>query len=708
VIDPTITTARPSKPDLYTLAEMGRVAREAAEVFAIREWVARLATQAKPRDYVGMLRELYGDIIRRWRYVPESDEWIHGNPDSLIRFVLGTRYNGGDTNPSAAPLPPVGEPGWGDCDDISTVVAAAVLAMGHTPYFRVARGNIGAHVSVLARTPRGELVSIDPVGHPDHPFGWQLPANHVQIFDLDGRPANPDDPNSFGGIHVSTYFSGVDGTPNAKTLTQWVAVPAGDQGGPRSLAVPERALRLFRSGASIDGCPAVDERGITYMYSQPDDLWLDERLWQTQLGRKPAALGGVADRHRRRATRRRRRTKRRRVIRRVAGRARDIVGRVASNPLVQSVASTALRTVGVPGVVTRGAMTAAGRLARGQGRGLIHRGAQAVARRAKRNLASRSPMSAGEGVESRTPMVVEQGGRAFLAQPVCCMSGISGFYELGALDITSAPTPGHWYRIQKGDTLLTVAQKAYGSRKDRYKHSKWINNATSNAHAFDPGATDNLFPNGRITFMPRFSDDPEAAIRGESGRAFAVIWIPAAEGDEAPPVAEPPDEVVPEDEPDDVEPPQDDTPDLPPEESETPDEPDVVTPPEDPQDVEPPVAPEDPEAAAQAACEATGGHWGTIPGFGPQCIRCGPTENWDPSLEKCIPEGPPPGWPSVEPDTGVIIPPADPQIIPPSSTTPQVGPGWPVPPGPQQGDGSLLNNPIVRAIGAWLLLKQLS
>lgn len=44
---------------------MGRTALEAANTPAVREWAATLAAKAGPRDYVGQLRELYGDIVER-------------------------------------------------------------------------------------------------------------------------------------------------------------------------------------------------------------------------------------------------------------------------------------------------------------------------------------------------------------------------------------------------------------------------------------------------------------------------------------------------------------------------------------------------------------------------------------------------------------------------------------------------------------------
>lgn len=162
----------------FTLATMGRTANEAASTWTFREWASRLATKAPPRDYVRQLGELYRGILRRWRYVAEPEEWIHGTAGSAIDHVLGAKYNRGRLckNPLRCDLEqtPATEKGWGDCDDVATVAAAGVLALGMHPFFRVVRWPGGAHVSVVARTPRRQLVSIDPVGHPEHPFGWVM------------------------------------------------------------------------------------------------------------------------------------------------------------------------------------------------------------------------------------------------------------------------------------------------------------------------------------------------------------------------------------------------------------------------------------------------------------------------------------------------------------------------------------------------------
>lgn len=178
----------------FTLATMGRTAKELGSTWTFREWAARLAAKAPPRDYVAQLGHLYRGILRRWRYVAEPEEWVHGSAKSAIGHVLGAKYNRGPSCPhplrcDLESTPTSGGKGWGDCDDAATIVAGGVYALGMVPAFRVVRWPGGAHVSVVARTPRKQLVSVDPVGHPDHPFGWVMapPASSPSYWNMEGQ-----------------------------------------------------------------------------------------------------------------------------------------------------------------------------------------------------------------------------------------------------------------------------------------------------------------------------------------------------------------------------------------------------------------------------------------------------------------------------------------------------------------------------------------
>ena len=279
---------------------------------------------------------------------------------------------------------------------------------------------------------------------------------------------------------------------------------------------------------------------------------------------------------------------------------------------------------------------------------LVAQAAKAGIKRATRG----GLMSAFSGPGGAAPCyAMQQGGRMFPAQPVVALAGVPGLYEFGALDVTSEPVPGQWYRIQRGTNLLKVAEQAWDDRGTRYKHSKWINAVKANAVYHRPtkdGFEANSYGPGIISFNPNYADDPEGAIAGDSGGSYAVIFIPEAPGDEPPeivpdviePEIEPdPDPIEPDPDPTEVEP--DVTPELPDEDPIEPPDPDVdVT--ED--DVVIPAVPTDRER-----CEETGGFY--VPREnGWSCEQCPPGSRWDYFRMECT--GP------IEPDPTIPDDPA--------------------------------------------------
>lgn len=664
-MQPRHEVIRTETPAAVTLRIMGQTAERASNRWTFREWAARLAAEAGARDYVGQLHRLYDEILQRWRYVREPDEWIHGTPASLISHVLGTKYNAPGQDPERIDLAtvPTTHKGWGDCDDIATVVAAAARAIGLTPFFRVVRGPAGAHVSTLVRLPTGQFVSVDPVGHPEHPFGWAMESDDVQLFDLAGShlPHTAQGP-AFGAVEAMTFptvYSNYMGQPEyGAQRGHLAATHAGDARGPRALALPARMHKLFRHGVVIDGCPAFDENGNAYTYDANRDLWLADKLQQTRLGNIDDSLGGVRRRRRkarrrkkggrqaRRARRKRRRATIRRAVKRVVRPLRKIQARISKSKLVQAGASAALGVFGIPPHLTRGVLEASGelferggipavvRLLRKDPKAAARLVAQAAKAGVKRGVRGGVLSAFAGDIDQPRQYMAQQGGRQFYVQPIVALAGVPGLYEFGALEVSLDPLPGTWYRIQRGDYLLKVAERAWGDRGTRLKHSKWINAANANAVYYRP--TDSAFERNQygeniISFNPNFSEDAGAATKGEGGNAYAVIWIPEAPGDEPP--ADIPDVVIPDVvEPDipPVEPEDDvipDTPDIPPVDDVIPVEPDIDIIP----DVDIPALPTEREK-----CEEAGGTFvPTETGYA--CVTCPQGQRWDFFQRMCVP-----------------------------------------------------------------------
>lgn len=543
--DRTVQRVRTRDPNGVALATMGRVARDTANTWTMKEWASRLAAQAGPRDYLGQLKALYDGILSRWRYVMEPGEWVAGTPRALLGNVLGLSYTQPNADPTRCRVDDASTPqtrGWGDCDDVSALCAAGALALGFEPSFRVARGAI-SHVSTIVKIPGGRHVSIDPVGHPHYPFGWAVPSNQVEIYTLSGQPALVQPTKELSGMNIAstvsypTLFSGVD-TYLPKRQTQighWCACPKGDHRGPRVLAMPDRFHRLFMSGIVVDGAPAVDENGESYRYDALRDIWIDDRVAKSQAG----AMGaGFFSRMRRRWKKRIAGV--RKIIQRVAQPIRALIAKAALSPVVQNVVGAALMSVGIPRAATKAVLEASGEILRKGGIPALIRmirkdpkaALRMVAQAAKSGLKRATQIFS--GIEDEPQYTVYQSGGQFSGQPVMALVGVPYVADFGEVEISEAPSPGRWYRIKKGDTLLSVTSAAYGvpAGSQRLARAKWINEAHANAPFFDPSAKDNLFKKGKISFAAKWASDPQSASQGATGKSYAVIWIPTTLGDE--------------------------------------------------------------------------------------------------------------------------------------------------------------------------------
>ncbi len=643
-----MSTGRPLED---TLAVMSRTALASAGTWTIQEYAGRLAAKAEPRDYVGQLRALYDDVLRRWRYVQEPGERVPGTPRALLGYVLGADYNRGATCPDAEHCDVLRTEwqnrGFGDCDDISIVIAAGALAMGMQPSWRVATYPGGAHVSVVVQTPTGARISVDPVGHPDHEFGWALqPENgSVRLYELGGGGEG-----AMSGLPVTWHDGPKRGIVVGDRRPHVVLVNSRDDRGARVLAMPMWAARQFRAGRVVPRTRAYDQFGELYEYNAANDVWAPARTANSQ---PVLPLGGRSERQTRRAKRRAKRAKnrdKRKARRKAVGKKikgffvklrkglarvlnkisqskiatffRKLKSKFLRNPLIRGAISTVLKAFGVPKAAVVAVMEREASLADRGGRSklaaLVAEGkwgdvakmvggsfvdaGKAAAKAlipgsnlmdAAKNVVSKVGLSGFEGqalaglpdsVGCRYTM--EQGGRQYHVAPVAALTGVQGVYLAGQLEVSETPESGRWYRIQPGDTLFGVVSAAFGvpAGAERLKIAKWVNASAANQCLH----TKNI-------------SETEAKWFGGSRISFMPAFSCSREEQEhckagdcyallwIPPAAnvEPPE--APDDEPAPIEPEE-------PSEPEEPEEPEPVEP-DEPEPVEPdvPVPPDDPE-----------------------------------------------------------------------------------------------------------------
>jgi len=266
----TIVTDNPNRLALET---MSKTARAAGRVWAVRKWAADLAAQAPARNYREQLRAIYDGVLRRCSYVMEPDEMIYGSPAALICWMVATDANAPGRDPTTLDISwmPNRRKGFGDCDDVSTLIAALAIGIGMQKiYFRVARGNAGAHVSVTVVTPKGQIVDVDPVGHPDHQFGWSAPSSNVTYYDINtlqpsSQPLAGAETMNAPARMPETYFVAPGNAMAGGDLNgHWAAVAETDFDGPRVLTMPMRQWNLARRGVMLDGMSGIDEMGRVY------------------------------------------------------------------------------------------------------------------------------------------------------------------------------------------------------------------------------------------------------------------------------------------------------------------------------------------------------------------------------------------------------------------------------------------------------------
>jgi hypothetical protein len=169
-----------------TLGIIGKAIVDGSRYLPIRNRAAALATLAPPKDYMGQLRAIFGDFIRRWRYVkdPYGRELVETSPQAVFHLVMGGR--------SQDPGVGFGK-GASDCDGAAVAMGAQLASIGFP--VRVATiapqgmpaGPMMSHVFVQAQVPGRGWVTVDPVVHPKRGLGYTPPHSRLAVWDLRGQ-----------------------------------------------------------------------------------------------------------------------------------------------------------------------------------------------------------------------------------------------------------------------------------------------------------------------------------------------------------------------------------------------------------------------------------------------------------------------------------------------------------------------------------------
>ena len=183
ITDTRIPVRSPAHGMRETIKLIGSAITDGKVYLPIRNYAASLATLARPKDYLGQVKEVYNDFLRRWRYVrdPVGKELVTRSPRAMHQLVLG--FNGG-----------VGKGlGAEDCDGAAAAMGALLESIGFPVRLATtapanARGRLFSHVFVQTKIPgRPGWLTVDPVGYPNHYLGWTQPHSRIAYWDLKGN-----------------------------------------------------------------------------------------------------------------------------------------------------------------------------------------------------------------------------------------------------------------------------------------------------------------------------------------------------------------------------------------------------------------------------------------------------------------------------------------------------------------------------------------
>ena len=225
-----------------TVRRIGSAIQSGSVYLPIRNLAASMATDAKPKDYLGQARNIYNEFLRRWRYVkdPVVRELVTESPRASYNLVMA-----GDGKGVGRGL------GAGDCDcatvalgslfeSIGLPVRVATVANPGTP-----PGQLMHHVYPEVLIPRVGWVAADPVLYPRGGFGDEPPHSRKVVYSLSGSV-----------VEYSGNLAGQGEATMSNLPTDWERAPMQTFGeyGEEPIEWSEMGLSEFGSKIHTMGC----------------------------------------------------------------------------------------------------------------------------------------------------------------------------------------------------------------------------------------------------------------------------------------------------------------------------------------------------------------------------------------------------------------------------------------------------------------------
>jgi hypothetical protein len=184
VIHHRVPGNRPYDQMRETVRVIGDAIKRGSTYLPIRNHAAAVATTAAPKDYFGQAKAIYDDFINRWRYVrdPVYKELVTHSPRAVWKYLLAGDGIGVGLGKGA-----------GDCDCATIGIGSELVATGFpvriatTSPMGATAGNLFGHVFAQAQIPGCGWVTVDPVLHPNRPFGATTSHSRIAYWDLSGR-----------------------------------------------------------------------------------------------------------------------------------------------------------------------------------------------------------------------------------------------------------------------------------------------------------------------------------------------------------------------------------------------------------------------------------------------------------------------------------------------------------------------------------------